>query len=301
VTLPGHDPNSEVFVMGNDVPVLGTILSESEPWLFRSAIPLQPNIRYILKSGSSNYPFSIKSGKSPTPSIVGIYPAVDTIPENILKIYLEFSEPMQSINSYQYIQMKDQDGNDIRPFLELQPGLWNYDNTILTLWLDPGRIKTDLLRNKKLGQPLDSGKLYTIHVSQEWPSQAGMSLDDGLTNMYFVSGPIRDAVNLESWTLTIPRQGTKNPVSIAFDRAMDHELIKTCFSTSHPGLFAPIDRDRGIAFFPLKEWSNSTFEINILPKLEDLAGNNLICPFDRDLLYDSLQNNPKTEIKIQID
>ena len=32
-------------------------------------------------------------------------------------------------------------------FLDLQPELWNDDATELTLWLDPGRIKLDLIPN----------------------------------------------------------------------------------------------------------------------------------------------------------
>ena len=39
-------------------------------------------------------------------------------------------------------------------FLDLQPELWNAEGTVLTLWLDPGRIKRDLIPNKELGIPL---------------------------------------------------------------------------------------------------------------------------------------------------
>ena len=52
-------------------------------------------------------------------------------------------------------------GKDTIPsiFLDLQPELWNKERTILTLWLDPGRIKRDLQPNKKLGLPLELGAL----------------------------------------------------------------------------------------------------------------------------------------------
>ena len=34
-------------------------------------------------------------------------------------------------------------------FLELENELWNPEHTQLTLWLDPGRIKRDLIPNQR--------------------------------------------------------------------------------------------------------------------------------------------------------
>jgi hypothetical protein len=45
-------------------------------------------------------------------------------------------------------------------FLDLQPELWNEDRTVITLWLDPGRIKRDLQPNLKLGAPLQQSEKY---------------------------------------------------------------------------------------------------------------------------------------------
>ena len=77
------------------------------------------------------------------------------MPENLLKIYLRFSHPMREGQSDKYISLI-KNGKDTLPdvFLNLQPELWNEDRTVLTVWLDPGRIKRDLQPNLKLGNPL---------------------------------------------------------------------------------------------------------------------------------------------------
>ena len=72
---------------------------------------------------------------------------------------------MQEVrNSLEYIKvinLNTQKEEDI--FLTLETELWNADHTELTLWLDPGRIKKDLIPNQKLGIPIKNGNSYELN------------------------------------------------------------------------------------------------------------------------------------------
>ena len=84
---------------------------------------------------------------------MAIYPTQDTVPENLLKIYLQFSKPMREGQALRHIELL-KNNRDTLPgvFLDLQPELWNVDRTTLTVWLDPGRIKRDLQPNGPIGK-----------------------------------------------------------------------------------------------------------------------------------------------------
>ncbi|RYF46288.1 MAG: hypothetical protein EOO39_49985, partial [Cytophagaceae bacterium] len=122
------------------------------------------------------------------PKLVAIYPSSDSLPENLLKVYLHFSRPMRESQSARYVALLDANGDTLRDvFLDLQPELWNADRTMLTLWLDPGRIKRDLQPNKRLGAPLQLGKHYRLVVSGNWPDALGATLTSSTTKTVRVS------------------------------------------------------------------------------------------------------------------
>ena len=61
-----------------------------------------------------------------------------------------FSQPMQEGVSAEHICLVKGEKDTLKNvFLDLQPELWNHDRTMLTLWLDPGRIKRDLQPNRQ--------------------------------------------------------------------------------------------------------------------------------------------------------
>ena len=62
------------------------------------------------------------------------------------------------------------------------------------------------------------------------------------------------------------------------------------------GSFTLSDKESILKFQPISEWENGNYTITVDSKLEDLAGNNLNHPFDRDLNADNNQII-ETEIK----
>ncbi len=103
--------------------------------------------------------------KSSQPVLLHVYPNTAIIPENILRIYLQFSEPMARGQIRGKVLLTDAQGRRVNsPFLNLHTELWNKPQTRVTLLLDPGRIKQGVGPNVDAGAPFTSGNSYTPHA-----------------------------------------------------------------------------------------------------------------------------------------
>jgi hypothetical protein len=145
-------------------PILGECVKEKNAVLFRPLVPLTRGLTYEVRIRDVVVE-RVKIAPAATldiPRVLAIYPSQDTLPANLLKLYLTFSQPMQEGRSASFIGLKE--GNRVvdAAFLELKPELWNKDGTMLSVWLDPGRIKRDLKPNLLIGAPLAGGKKYTL-------------------------------------------------------------------------------------------------------------------------------------------
>lgn len=291
-----------VYLHGSETAILGQLILKPDLVFFSPVLPFRPGKSYQIKlSNGVVMPFSIPANRSLKPEILHIYPTLDTLPENTLKFYIEFSQPMQAGKSDQFISVSKQNGEMISPFLNLQPELWNADNTILTLWLDPGRIKKKLLRHEKLGKPLEQGFIYTLEINTDWLSQNGLKLTNSFTKTFIVDDPITVALSLNNWKLSIPEKGTNDPLHIDFGQPLDHQLIlETIKINGVSGSLETIDTDRSVLFTPKSTWTPGTYQITVDPKLEDLAGNNFHRPFDRDVQTQKVVTAPKQTITFKI-
>ena len=232
--------------------------------------------------------------------IVEVYPTVTTLPENVLKMYLHFSAPMSDGNGYQYIQLEDEKGQIIEvPFLELTPLLWNRNRTRLTVWFDPGRVKRDLLRNQKMGAPLETGKSYTLRISKNWKDANGYSLANNYTKKIKVIEADRISPTPKKWTAIVPRANTTEPIMLHFGEALDHALVTQSLTVYTKkgkivkGEITLRNDDKEWVFVPLNNWQSNPYRIEIKAELEDLAGNNLNRLFDTDL---EKQSTPKKNL-----
>ena len=197
---------------------------------------------------------------------------------------------MREGQSHQYVSLL-KNGTDTLPgvFLDLQPELWNADRTLLTLWLDPGRIKRDLQPNKRLGAPLRTGTRYQLVVSSAWPDAQGAVLGT-LASKTFVAVR-RDSLSpdVAKWSIHPPQSGSLEPVAIDFGEALDYSLltetlhVKNPLGAVVPGSWQVEDNEKRVRFKPEKPWQSGGYELRVEGRLEDLAGNNLNRPFDRDI------------------
>ncbi|TDH21332.1 hypothetical protein EXU57_20570 [Segetibacter sp. 3557_3] len=274
------------------ISMLGDYLVESERVVFTPLVPLSGNMDYavyfndeLLGKVQVSSPVT-----NPRTSLLTVYPAIDTVPENLLKVYLQFSAPMREGQSLKHIALINRN-NDTLPdiFLDLQPELWNKERTVLTVWLDPGRIKRDLIPNRQSGNPLKQGESFTLVVSSGWKDRNNLPLQQEYKKAFVVGA--RDSLSpaLEQWNLQVPSQGTREPLNATFNDVLDYflaqESVRVVANTGIEvaGKTVVIDNQTKLRFTPDEPWLPGVYNLQVDPVLEDLSGNNLNRPFDRDL------------------
>ena len=124
--------------------VIGVIVSVKGKHSFTPVVPFTPGQTYTLRKMDTVVmaSFTIPE-RMPTEAVelLAVYPRLDTVPENLLKMYFKFAQPMQEVgNALDFITVTNEtDREETQPFLRLESELWNKERTLLTLWLDPGR------------------------------------------------------------------------------------------------------------------------------------------------------------------
>ena len=166
--------------------------------------------------------------------------------------------------------------------------LWDPDRRRLTVLLDPARIKRGLAPHREVGYPLRERESVTLVVDAEFPDASGRPLRTGSTRTWQVIGDERRHVTPLSWTLRPGTAGTTEPLTVTFDRPLDHGLVARCLSVLGPegsvagrGAVGPEERSWTLA--PVVPWADAQHRLVVDPVLEDVAGNSVRRVFDRDL------------------
>jgi len=291
-----------IRLAGKNVDVLGDWTHTAATWTFEPLIPLPTAKTYeIVKENLVIYQFHGTVQQLEPPQILAFYPSKDTVPENLLKCAIVFSNSMRDGFVYDYIHVLDHKKDTLPEiFLALEPALWNHDRTVLTLWIDPGRVKRDLLRNQHLGKPLEQGNEYTVIISKDWPNSNGEVLGSDFQKKLFIHERDEEIPLVDTWELSVPNLSKQRPLTIDFQESMDfvsHTERITVFKESKliTGVGELINQESGWRFTPDNPWEKGEYTIQLKASMEDLAGNNLIRPFDNDLLDASNKiKNPLT-------
>jgi hypothetical protein len=289
------DPADFHFYLKGNVKtaILGDMYSDGRMHSFNPVIPFTNGEEYELQYRNKVIcEFSIiDKNKSVLPEMTKVYPTTEKVPENLLKMYFVFSNPMQEVHkSLDYIKVvKLSDNKEVDIFLELEPELWNKEHTQLTLWLDPGRIKTGLIPNKKMGLPILAGNRYVVKVDKSWEDADGNQLKQDYFKTLDVGLRDKERPSEKNWEIIIPRCGTKGPLAIDFKEPLDAMLSGESFdiykfeNNLMDGKFKLKNNEEVLLFYPDSLWTRGAYKILVASRLEDLAGNNLNQLFDEDL------------------
>ena len=226
-----------------------------------------------------------------TTDVVGIYPSADQLPVNQLKLYIHFSHPMSEGWAARAVHVRRADNDQPLDgvFLTMEPELWDPERRRLTLLLDPGRIKRGLVPHEESGYPLIEGVPVIVSIDAKYRNAAGRPLRTGAERLYEIGPPVRIRVNPADWRYHFPTAGSKDPLTVEFDRPLDHALlehsiwIKDAASAALPGRVSVGPGEGYWQFEPQSPWEEGRHHVIIEPRLEDLAGNSLIRVFDRNL------------------
>jgi hypothetical protein len=287
----------KVYLINSTTPVLGEYTVSNSAVVFRPLISFTPGLKYeVHLSGKLIGQIAIPpNDPHDAPAIINIYPTQDTLPENLLKFYIHFSKSMQEGNALQHVLLTRDDSDTVSSaFLDLQPELWNKEKTIITLWLDPGRIKRDLQPNKKSGSPLQQGAKYQLVIRKGLRDASGTSSYHNY-HKNFVAG-FRDSLSPDPahWTLEVPAAGNNQPLKIYLHEHLDFILlintirIVDSYENVLPGTMEVSNEETILSFIPSAIWKSGIYTLEIESRLEDLAGNNLVRLFDSDLTHQKL-------------
>lgn len=279
-----HPEMLEVTLQGADMPIAGRYEVNGGTVAFSPAFGFDAGQDYVVRLPHDNktVPFRIATDTAQlAPAVTHIYPSGDTLPENTLRFYIHFSVPMQPHVAFDYIKLRDASGAvDDAAFMRFKQELWNEDRTRLTVLIDPGRIKREVATNVELGPALLAGQQYTLVVEDGWPSAGGSTVLPAFTKTFQVSEALRSRPNTNEWSTNVPCVGSRAPLTVAFDRPFDRQLLMRSLRVedSEGGLIeGKIDVEIAELvwlFEPAQPWPADDLRLIADTTLEDVAGNN---------------------------
>jgi hypothetical protein len=234
--------------------------------------------------------------RAPT-RLTHIFPSADVLPENLLKFYLHFTEPMSRGEAYRRIRLLDQTGKQVPyPFLELSEELWSPDGKRFTLYFEPGRIKRGLKPREEVGPVLMEGGSYTLVIDRGWPDGDSQELAETVRKSFKVVAPDDTQPNHAQWRISAPAPRTQQLLTVDFDEALDSAMLQRVLSVRSPGgefLSGKIivsEREKRWQFEPQRTWEPGTHKLVVATTLEDVAGNSIGRPFEVDVFRPAKQS-----------
>lgn len=246
--------------------------------------------------------------KLEAPRLTKIYPSGDYWPANQLKFYLHFDQPMEVGKAMEYIEIVDEQGEKVKaPFLDMGQELWDVNQEQLTIWFDPGRIKTGLIPNRQYGPPLKEGQSYQLRISRKFRSITGLEMEKDSIKHFETQLNDRMQPDPAAWELTVPMANTQTPLMVQFPESLDYALLKTSIwveddqGNKVTGRVAIGENEMSYYYLPLVAWEAGEYRLQIATDLEDLAGNNLERIFDTALTKEAtIIKSPQTNIEFVI-
>ena len=221
-------------------------------------------------------------------TVARVYPSGDTVPENVLRMYIEFSGPMGRPSGIPYLKLLGADGQEIEgAFLPLDYEFWDPAHTRFTAFLDPGRVKSGILPNKQMGRALDTGRTVTLVINREWRDEHGLPLKDDYRRTFHVTAPLEQPLDPKSWRIEEPAEGSRNALVVNFPKPLDRGLLMRALGVTRGesalgGDVTVEDAETRWMFTPREPWRAGQHQLLALDILEDVAGNQIGRAFEVD-------------------
>ena len=276
-----------------DPPVAGSVRVVNDVPTFLPMFPLEPGRAYLVRAewrgarAQDVVRVPPKAAGDPV-RITAVHPALEGIPENVLRLYIHFSGSMGGGVGPDHVRIVGAEGREVvDPFLPVAGEFWNADHTRFTLFFDPGRVKTGILPNERMGRPLQRGKRYVLIIDGTWKDASGRPLADGRTYSFTPGPAITAALDPYAWPIAAPRAGSRDPFLVRFPHALDHALLQRALAIEAGG--RPVDGafevpagEREWRFIPAQPWAAVPHDLVVLSILEDPSGNRIGRAFESE-------------------
>jgi hypothetical protein len=298
--------NVRVSLVGDSTPMAGRFAETPRGLMFKPAFPFDSGRDYEVVTGATRSPFRFPAeARAPSTRVTAIHPSSDTLPENLLRLYIEFSAPMSRGSGLPYVKLLDEQRREVKQaFLPLDASFWNGDFTRYTLFLDPGRVKRGILPNDAMGRALINGHKYSIVIDSSWQDGRGQPLVGPFVKSFVAAKAEYRPISLDRWRLDVPPSGGRQPLTVRFDRQLDHGLLARAIGVAYEtgvaieGQLDIIDGGRAVRFTPARNWSRALYHVVVLDILEDLAGNRVNQAFEVDSFVRADSTGKVPEFKI---
>jgi hypothetical protein len=293
-----------VSVAADAPPILGTYGVAGRSVRFTPLYPFDPGRQYrvVFTHDALPAPLDATVGlpaphTTPSTVVARVYPSGDVVPENLLRMYIEFSGPMGRPSGIAHMKLVDEDGREIEgAFLPLDYEFWSPDHTRFTAFLDPGRVKRGILPNQKMGRALTPGHAVTLAISREWRDQHGLPLKADFTRVRRVGPADTQPIDPAAWRIEPPPPGGRGGLVVRFPEALDRGLLMRALGVRRE--HAAVDGEVVIGggetqwtFTPQAPWRAGAYQLIALDILEDVAGNQIGRAFEVDN-FDTVDKSP---------
>jgi len=296
-SLEGRNPAAALAVFTGepspDTPAIaGTYTLDAEGLHFRPRFPFVSGVTYVarLRLGGPALlrRFAVGPPGGDPPRVVAVFPSADALPQNVLRFYLHFSQPMEPKDAHRHVRLLDDAGILVSlSFVEIEHGLWDPKQTRLTMLVHPGRLKRGVAPGERLGPPLCAGHAYRLVVDASLKDAAGRPLGHAFDKRFQVAAADRESPRLAAIRLDPPSGGEAPLVAHwpePLDEALQHRLVWVEDEDGHTveGTASIGEGETLWAFRPSRPWSPGRYSLRIHPALEDRAGNRFDRLFDRE-------------------
>lgn len=229
---------------------------------------------------------SVVRGQKGVPQVLAVYPSSDTLPENLLRFYVQFSRPMKAVDNLEHIHLLNAAGEVIEgAIFNNVYELWDDQQMQLTLLLDPSRVKTGLQAHENLGRALEPGQSYRLVIGQA-ADVDGNAIAAPYVKTFFVSEADFKSPAVEAWQVEAPKAGGRGTLRLDFPQVLDRMSLCHRICILNPAgepVLGKIElgaAEQSWTFRPTRKWKRGTYTIQVNGRLEDPAGNNLNGLFD---------------------
>ena len=216
-------------------------------------------------------------------------PSADLLPANVLKFYIYFSRPMRGGQEiFNQIEILDAGGQVVSDAW-LTDELWDETGEVLIIYIHPGRIKWGVVLRDVLGPVLVADRDYTFIVRGSVADADGRKLGIDFSKKFHTTAEDRTRVNLNAWKIVSPHAGTTEPMTVHLPKPIDHRslqrllAIQTADGQAVSGNASLGKDEKSWTWVPDHPWQNAGYQLVINGRLEDVAGNTPLRPFDMDL------------------